>query len=383
MSKLLIPTQTMDVHAVVVQAALRDLGHEAVLLHSPDFPTLQSGSIHFSPAGDMSWKVSGSELSIRDEGFDTVWYRRPTNANLPLDMHEGDRKVAERGCNAYLRAFWHLVAPEAYWINPLSRRERARAKPVQLREAMNSGLRIAETLFSNDPEEIRSFLGTSDGDVIFKSHHPAAWRTPGGGVAKSYTAVVTLDDLPDDEVLRLTSGIFQTKLDKAFEVRVTAMGDRLLPAKVLFRDDATPVLDWRSHHERVRVEPIDLPTDIEESCHRLMERLGLVFGCFDFAVTPEGEYVFLEINEMGQFLWVESMCPEIPMLRAFCELVLREQTPVSEDLSLARYSETGSMVTQQLTEKHVWHMPADLVDDQVGAQVAPPQWAVLPELTRS
>ena len=37
-----------------------------------------------------------------------------------------------------------------------------------------------------------------------------------------------------------------------------------------------------------------------------MRELGLVFGCIDLIVTPEGEHVFLL---KGQFLWVEHGAP--------------------------------------------------------------------------
>ena len=37
----------------------------------------------------------------------------------------------------------------------------------------------------------------------------------------------------------------------------------------------------------------------------VMRRLGLAFGAFDLRLTPEGEYVFLEVNPSGQFLFLE------------------------------------------------------------------------------
>lgn len=51
-----------------------------------------------------------------------------------------------------------------------------------------------------------------------------------------------------------------------------------------------------------------------------MEELGIVFGCFDFIVTPQGDYVFLEVNEMGQFLFVEEWTG-MPLLDAFCSFL--------------------------------------------------------------
>lgn len=38
----------------------------------------------------------------------------------------------------------------------------------------------------------------------------------------------------------------------------------------------------------------------------LMERLGLVYGAIDMRLTPDGRYVFLEINTAGQWLFIEQ-----------------------------------------------------------------------------
>src|SRR6185295_14798986 len=48
----------------------------------------------------------------------------------------------------------------------------------------------------------------------------------------------------------------------------------------------------------------------------------IVFGCFDFIVTPQDEYIFLEVNEMGQFLWVEEINPAIMLLEPFAEFLV-------------------------------------------------------------
>ncbi len=36
-----------------------------------------------------------------------------------------------------------------------------------------------------------------------------------------------------------------------------------------------------------------------------MKIFGLVYGAFDFIVTPDGRYVFLEVNPSGQYMWIE------------------------------------------------------------------------------
>ena len=40
-------------------------------------------------------------------------------------------------------------------------------------------------------------------------------------------------------------------------------------------------------------------------------------------VTPGGDYVFLEVNEMGAFLWIEEKVEDLGLLDAFCEFLLQ------------------------------------------------------------
>ena len=64
-------------------------------------------------------------------------------------------------------------------------------------------------------------------------------------------------------------------------------------------------------------------------------------------VTPQGEHVFLEVNEMGQFLWVENGEPDCPMLRAFITLLIEHRLDTSSRLvgsdriSFAAFRESG------------------------------------------
>ena len=46
------------------------------------------------------------------------------------------------------------------------------------------------------------------------------------------------------------------------------------------------------------MEAITLPAEIEAKCLRLMRHLGLNYGALDFILNKEGEYVFVEINEL-------------------------------------------------------------------------------------
>jgi D-alanine-D-alanine ligase-like ATP-grasp enzyme len=52
-----------------------------------------------------------------------------------------------------------------------------------------------------------------------------------------------------------------------------------------------------------------------------MDHFRLNYGAVDFILTPEGRYVFLEINPVGEFFWLES-CPGLPISAAIADVLL-------------------------------------------------------------
>ncbi|MCP3963387.1 MAG: hypothetical protein GY719_36575 [bacterium] len=329
MVSVLIPTFPRDVHAHAVKAALEAKGHEARLWYGTDYPTRQLVSIFVSRSEGARWRVTGQDVDLCGEPFDVVWYRRPSRPVLtadlaPAELDPADLEFARRECELFTRSLWHLIPSDGFWVNPREGHARAGSKPLQIHEAVSCGLEVPPTLFSNDPAEIRRFLQDNDGETIYKAYHPARW-TSDEGVAFMLTNTLTLDDLPDDEVLRLAPGIFQPRIPKSHELRVTMVGDRVFAARLLSQESSVSELDFRGAFRDIPVRPATLPGDVADGCRRLMRRLGIVFGCFDFIVTPEGEHVFLEVNEMGQFLWIEEFCPEIQLLDAFCEFLIQRR----------------------------------------------------------
>jgi D-alanine-D-alanine ligase-like ATP-grasp enzyme len=56
-----------------------------------------------------------------------------------------------------------------------------------------------------------------------------------------------------------------------------------------------------------------------------MNMLDLRFGALDFLVTPEGEWVFLEINPNGQWAWIEENTG-LPITSAIADILAGEAT---------------------------------------------------------
>ncbi|MFF0766547.1 hypothetical protein ACFYWH_42165 [Streptomyces sp. NPDC003737] len=64
--------------------------------------------------------------------------------------------------------------------------------------------------------------------------------------------------------------------------------------------------DWRTDYEHIEYGTVDVPEDIATAVRRFLAYYGIVFGSFDFAVTPAGDWVFFENNPSGTWAWVEN-----------------------------------------------------------------------------
>lgn len=320
MARYLITSEPRDVHAAEVALALEARGAEPLLWFGADFPTLLAGSIDVRD-GRVGWELRGVDLPAARPPFDGVWLRRPTAPVLPASLHPADRPMAEREVRELVAGLYLLAAPDAFWVNPLASRGRAESKAVQLAEAARLGFTVPPTLLSNDPERIREFLTEFRGRAIYKSFYPAGWQGA-ETTAVLGTAEIELEELPSDELLRASPGIFQARVEKAYELRVTAFGRYLAAAHLDSQAVPEARIDSRAAGPDVPIRPIELPPELERRCFELMDRLGILFGCFDFAVTPGGEHVFFEVNPAGQFLWVEEACPDIRLLAPFVEFLL-------------------------------------------------------------
>ncbi len=322
-------TEPGDDHALYVQEGLRAKGSDATLWFGTDLAQRMTASVAVDAAG-IGFKALGPELDLALDLAAageprTVWFRRPTRPVPPEGLHPADRTWARNENEEFHTWLFRALPRDAFWVNPYEAGRRSRSKLEQQRAARRVGLVVPPTLYSNDPEAIRAFVRAHGGDAIFKSYTQSGfWQVGSDMVAALFTARLTEEHLAHDEALRATPGIYQPRLDKAYELRVTVIGRRVFAARVNSQSMAEGRLDWRRNFEEMEgyFLPIELAPELHRAILRLMDEMGLIFGCLDFIVTPAGEHVFLEVNEMGQFLFIEEFAG-IPLLDAFCEMLIQ------------------------------------------------------------
>ncbi len=364
--KILILTDAEDVHAIAVGEALRLRGVEPTIWATSDFPTRAEETLHFDRELRSEIRIEGVGLSLQSPAFDVVWRRRPAYVLDPELLHPADRIFADTECGLFRRSLLELLAPAAFWVNPIQGAARTGSKMTQHYAAGQVGLRMPETLYTNSPGEVREFIRRKGGKVIYKPFLSAGW-SDGTYQYLSYTALLESESLVQESI-RLTPGIFQELVPKAYEVRLTMIGNRPFAAKLFSQETSGGRIDWRQAQGELRIEPLEMPESIVEQCRGLLAKLGLVFGCFDFIVTPNEEYIFLEVNEMGQFLFIERYA-RIPLLDAFASFLLQGRVDFDWNASevITRYSnpafeELVSRKSAAFSRDHV-SIPARLTEE--------------------
>lgn len=321
--QVLIPTQIEDYHALAVQLGLEQLGHRADRWFGTDFPQRQTAAFELSNAGGCAWRVNAEDLTLGEHRYDSVWYRRPNAPVLPDWLHADDVVFTRRENNEFYKGIWNCIERDAFWVNAPGSYTRASNKIVQLQLAIDCGLTIPDSLISNDPKRIKGFLDKySDTGVIYKPFLTGTWFMEDGSYARIPTTVVEAGDLPEDEVLQATPGIFQSRISKSYELRITFFGAHYEAARLTPKGDVE-LVDWReASHSELSLGHHELPDAVYRQCRMLMKKLGIVFGCFDFIVDRNGGYIFLEVNEMGQFLFIEEVDDSFNLLDIFCQFII-------------------------------------------------------------
>jgi glutathione synthase/RimK-type ligase-like ATP-grasp enzyme len=283
--------------------SVRRRGRRALRFDTDRFPREAALEAWISP--------DGSRHVVRDRGAAVdsrevcaVWARHVFPPRLADDLDPEFRDACANESIWALRGFLDGLH-DARWIDPPARQREAEEKLRQLRLAREAGLRVPPTLVTNDPGAARAFFEERKGAVVAKLLRPL--ETSMGRPSRFvYTSPVAASDLDDAESLRHCPMVFQERLEKAHELRVAIVGEKLFAARIDASGSAGGRIDWRlASPDECRFAAADLPDRIARSLAALMRSLGLAFGAADLVVTPEGEHVFLEVNPCGEWGMLE------------------------------------------------------------------------------
>ncbi|MEK7152568.1 MAG: hypothetical protein AAB834_01350 [Patescibacteria group bacterium] len=245
-------------------------------------------------------RVSYSGVPLELDMVAAAWYRRPNEFSLDSPDMIGAAMNPERALTQ--ENLWDLV-PEDAWLNAPGKIERAEGKLTQLRIAAAVGFCIAPMVISNEWDRVGALPGD---EIVFKTTNDF-FKDRKGDWKVHYTTPFPndLSKLPLDG--NPFPGLWQTRVEKGREWRVTVIGNEAFAAAVHTSSDAKD--DWRKHQldtSKVRNTIERFPDAEVEKCFSYLGKFGLKFGAFDFIEEPDGNLVFLECNPNGQYGWLEE-----------------------------------------------------------------------------
>ena len=311
---VLIISPESDEHARAVARELRRQRHEVVIFDTAHFP--EKARFRFDIAHDTC--VSSLQLSrdstLEAEWADVVWLRRPA---VP-GFSESDWPLEDRALMAAQFAVfsnWALAAfaPNARWVNAFGAHIAASNKILQLRVAKELGLNVPRTLFSNDSAAAVEFVGVPS---VAK---PIVRERPSHLGELHATQRVSAADIAVHGPVE--PFFLQQHVDKVAEVRVHVLGQKVVAVLLKPRSKWPQRVDWNFDRHTFACSNYTLPPNIESGCLALADRLGLVFCIIDFVVGKDGDLTFLELNQMGQFLWLDDLMPGLYLAKEFSQLL--------------------------------------------------------------
>ncbi|MBO1351364.1 MAG: MvdD family ATP-grasp ribosomal peptide maturase [Hormoscilla sp. GUM202] len=261
----------------------------------------------------------GEQLDLKEVG--AVWYRRVAIAeSIPMTMDVQLRDASIQESCATIQGM--IASLNAFHLDLVHLIRHASNKQLQLQVARSLGIETPQTLTTNNPLAVGEFVGECPQGAIVKMLSSfAIYEEEEEKVV--FTNLVKPEDLEDLEGLRFCPMTFQELIPKALELRTTIAGQQIFTAAIDSQKSQKARYDWRRRGLALinDWQPYDLPQELSEKLLQLMDYFGLHYGAIDIILTPDDRHVFLEINPVGEFFWLDR-CPGLPISQAIADTLL-------------------------------------------------------------
>lgn len=351
---ILLLSYPEDPHVDAVKKSLSSKGGQFVEFCFLQYPMESSLGVELQENHFRTiLKINHSTFDTRE--FSSIWYRRPldfkTASNLAPDMKTYIQNEA--------RAFWsniNCLFPNALLVSDPIKIGLADNKLFQLQTAVQVGFDIPHTCMGNDPELAKEVMESYE-EVLTKPVFVAGFHKKLNFFGKfrkalwnfihrkelhllyhtnfSYTEIVTMYskklDTTAPDWTNFVSYIpncpitLQKYIPKKLELRITVVGRKVFACAIHSQEiSGQGKVDWRPEVDLMHHEAYQLPPDIEAKCLLLLQKLGLQFGCIDMILTPDNQYIFLEINPNGQWAWIQEKTG-LMISDAIADLLMRKE----------------------------------------------------------
>lgn len=263
-------------------------------------------------SASFDFEVEGHRISTVD--IESYWYRRDDfRFDLSVEVSKiGLPELENQLINHvnsevdFLRSGLHEVLAQKKHINDL--RTSDLNKLDMLIKAQKAGLKIPATIITSNREDFEKFKSKYPQLISKAIQHGARFQFEQEEELLSFLCYT--EDYESEPPESFFPTLFQEKLDKEIELRVFFLAGVCYSMAIFSQLDQRTQTDFRNYNlnRPNRNVPFKLPEEIESKVKVLMSSLNLNSGSIDFVLTRNGDYVFLEVNPVGQFGMVSVPC---------------------------------------------------------------------------
>ena len=267
-----------------------------------------------SPNGSSDWTITVRDKVYSFNQISNYWYRRGVLV-LEHDFIEMENKPLQKKINTYL-------SHEMHGVQKLIRSKLLKVKGKVgnwsdnyiskgnvLQLAAECGLLVPDTLITSNLADLENFVDKHEFVITKAISEGIAARVSETKKLNGFTTLVDRDQIKDFPK-RFFPTLFQEGLDKKWEIRAFYINEKIYSTAIFSQKDETTKVDFRHYGKKYpnRTPPYELPDEIKVTIIKLMKRLRMQSGSIDLVYTKQKEYVFLEVNPVGQFAQVSDPC---------------------------------------------------------------------------
>jgi hypothetical protein len=120
-----------------------------------------------------------------------------------------------------------------------------------------------------------------------------------------YTAIIRKSDY---DLITNYPVLIQEDVDKKHELRLTCIGDKVFPVKILSQLNDNTKIDRRVDNcSAVEYEKMSIDNNLKDMCLSLLAYFDLNFACIDLIVGNNNRIFFLDLNPNGQWAWLDEI----------------------------------------------------------------------------
>lgn len=307
-----------DTHAEYVADQINKIGYKPILLHREEYSNYWTMSCSFKE------KVIEAAITYKNEIIDinqihSIYLRRDftiESQDIEGNFTESEKKYIAAQRSIHVNSCLKFLAEKIPIINHPEANYRCLSKILQLFVANKVGLKIPGSFIGGDVGLININL---DNNICIKPLEGLHLKENDNTYAH-YTQLLDDVDLESLETLSYCPMILQDYIKKEYELRVTIVGKNVFACKIESQKSSLGNIDWRHHDwEHTPHYPTDIPKEISAKLIKMMSFLGITYGAIDMIFTGD-DYFFLEVNSMGQWLWIEDLTG-LPISKSIAELL--------------------------------------------------------------